>query len=83
MQQQVTKYWLTWAYKNGIMFKAKINTGAQMNVLAERILDKFRILVDLKPSKAKLEGYSGTNLENMGTIKLHCRSVKAESLHTV
>ena len=43
----------------------------------------FGILTDFKPSKAKLIGYSGANLGNMGTIKLNCRPMNGGSPHTV
>ena len=51
--------------------------------LPKRILDKLEIITDLKPSRAKLEGYSGANLGNMGTIRLNCRQGNGGSAQAV
>ena len=52
-----------------------------MNLLPKGIFDKLVIITDLKPSKAKLEAFSGANLGNIGSIMLNCKPVKG-SPHT-
>ena len=56
---------------NGKMVKAKIDTGAEVDVMPKRVFDQISNS-NLKPTNVKLRGYGGDSIPVLGTTKMMC-----------
>ena len=64
---------------NGVQFRVKVATGAQVKILPKCIFVKLGgNISQLNHSKATLEGYSGTNLGSLGIVCIDCRPVYSD-----
>jgi transposase InsO family protein len=59
---------------NGHETNAQIDTGATCNVITKKAIHKILLdcQTEIKPSKSKLRMYDGSELKNMGIVKLEC-----------
>ena len=57
---------------NDFCFKAKVDTGAQVNVLSRSVYDKLGCSDDLKPANRTLRAYNGSPIPLLGMIDLSC-----------
>ena len=59
---------------NGKRVKAKLDTGAEINVMPLRVFNQIADEeTELKTTKVKLNGYSGEDIPVKGTVKLRCK----------
>ena len=54
--------WSIYLYSNGTDVEYKIDTGAQVNILLKKIVNKLKIKPLLKPSNIKLTAYNGSSI---------------------
>lgn len=57
---------------NGVNFNAKLDTGAQCNVLSLKMVKKLKAQ-NVKPAKGKIVSYTKHKLDIIGTIILNCK----------
>ena len=64
---------LSW-YKNlkisDKMIRFKLDTGAQINTITERIINNFKTAFEISPSESKLQAYSGEMIKPIGKVTL-------------
>ena len=54
------------------VFHAKVDTGADGNILPARCMKKMPPTVLLKDEKTKITAYNGTKIKHMGTLDIEC-----------
>ena len=57
---------------NNKMVKAKIDTGAEVNVMPKRVFDQLTERRKLNSTSVKLHGYGGYNIPILGTTEMQC-----------
>ena len=53
--------------------RAKVDTGADGNILPSRCLDKMPSSVKLDPDNTVIKAYNGSSIKQMGTILMQCK----------